>query len=59
MPILNQIIKETVDIYNEKRPHISNHMITTNQVHEQKKGKPLKLKQHQNKYDAVLVINLV
>ena len=28
--IMKQIIKETVEIYNEKRPHLSNHMLTPN-----------------------------
>ena len=35
--IMKQIIKETVDIYNEKRPHLSNHMLTPNQMHQQNK----------------------
>ena len=35
LPIIKQIIKETVDIYNEKRPHLSNHMLTPNQMHKQ------------------------
>ena len=37
LPIMKQIIKETVDIYNENRPHLSNHMLTPNQMHEQNK----------------------
>ncbi len=37
LPIMKQIIKETVDIYNEKRPHLSNHMLTPNQMHQQNK----------------------
>ena len=37
LPIMKQIIKETVHIYNEKRPHLSNHMLTPNQMHEQNK----------------------
>jgi putative transposase len=37
LPIMKQIIKETVAIYNEKRPHLSNHMLTPNQMHEQSK----------------------
>jgi len=35
LPVMKKIIKETVDIYNGKRPHISNHMLTPNQMHEQ------------------------
>ena len=34
---MKQIIKETVVIYNERRPHLSNHMLTPNQMHEQNK----------------------
>jgi transposase InsO family protein len=37
LPIMKQIIKETVHIYNEKRPHLSNYMLTPNQMHEQNK----------------------
>ena len=37
LPTMKQIIKETVDIYNEKRPHLSNHMLTPNQMHQQNK----------------------
>jgi putative transposase len=32
LPIMKQIIKETIEIYNEKRPHLSNHMLTPNQM---------------------------
>ena len=54
--IMKQIIKETVAIYNEKRPHLSNHMLTPNQMHKQDK---LKMKTYKNKnsikniFDAV------
>jgi len=37
LPIMKKIIKETVDIYNEKRPHLSNHRLTPNQMHQQNK----------------------
>lgn len=37
IPIMKQIIKETIAIYNEKRPHLSNHMLTPNQMHKQSK----------------------
>lgn len=33
--IINQIVKESVGIYNEIRPHYSNHMLTPNQMHSQ------------------------
>jgi putative transposase len=35
--IINQIIKESVVIYNETRPHYSNYMLTPNQMHSQNK----------------------
>ena len=56
MPIMKQIIKETVDIYNEKRPHLSNHMLTPNQMHQQNKliMKTYKTKNSiKNVFDAV------
>jgi transposase InsO family protein len=56
LPIMKQIIKETVDIYNEKRPHLSNHMLTPNQMHEQSKliMKTYKTKNSiKNVFDAV------
>jgi hypothetical protein len=37
LSIMKQIIKETITIYNEKRPHLSNHMLTPNQMHQQNK----------------------
>jgi hypothetical protein len=43
---MKQIIKETVDIYNGKRPHYSNHMLTPNQMHQQNK---LKIKTYKTK----------
>ena len=56
LSIMKQIIKETVDIYNEKRPHLSNHMLTPNQMHQQKKliMKTYKTKNSiKNVFDAV------
>jgi transposase InsO family protein len=56
LPIMKQIIKETVAIYNEKRPHLSNHMLTPNQMHEQNKliMKTYKTKNSiKNVFDAV------
>jgi transposase InsO family protein len=56
LPIMKQIIKETVDIYNEKRPHLSNHMLTPNQMHLQNKliMKTYKTKNSiKNVFDAV------
>ena len=56
LPIMKQIIKETVNIYNQKRPHLSNHMLTPNQMHEQSKVvmKTYKTKNSiKNVFDAV------
>ncbi|VXB51390.1 hypothetical protein FLAVO9AF_90063 [Flavobacterium sp. 9AF] len=32
---MKQIIKEVIQVYNQKRPHYSNHMLTPNQMHQQ------------------------
>jgi putative transposase len=56
LSIMKQIIKETVDIYNEKRPHLFNRMLTPNQMHQQKKliMKTYKTKNSiKNVFDAV------
>jgi transposase InsO family protein len=56
LPIMKQIIKETVNIYNEKRHHLSNHMLTPNKMHEQSKVvmKTYKTKNSiKNVFDAV------
>jgi transposase InsO family protein len=56
LPVMKKIIKETVDIYNEKRPHLSNHMLTPNQMHQQSKiqMKTYKTKNSiKNVFDAV------
>jgi transposase InsO family protein len=56
LPIMKQIIKETVAIYNERRPHLSNHMLTPNQMHDQSKliMKTYKTKNSiKNVFDAV------
>jgi len=56
LPVMKQIIKETVAIYNGKRPHLSNHMLTPNQMHQQNKirMKTYKTKNSiKNVFDAV------
>jgi len=56
LPIMKQIIKETIEIYNEKRPHLSNQMLTPNQMHQQCeiKMKTYKTKNSiKNVFDAV------
>lgn len=35
LDIMKKIVKEAIDIYNNKRPHYSNHMLTPEQMHEQ------------------------
>lgn len=37
--IMQKIVKEAIDIYNEIRPHYSNYMLTPNQMHNQNKIK--------------------
>ncbi|HUH51021.1 MAG TPA: integrase core domain-containing protein, partial [Flavobacterium sp.] len=37
LPIMKQIVKEAIEIYNNKRPHYSNFMLTPNQMHQQNK----------------------
>lgn len=35
--IIKLVVKESVEIYNNKRPHWSNHMLTPGQMHQQNK----------------------
>lgn len=37
--IMKLIVKEAVEIYNENRPHLSNYLLTPNQMHQQNKLK--------------------
>ena len=37
LPIMKALVKNAVEIYNNKRPHYSNHMLTPNQMHKQNK----------------------
>lgn len=39
LDLKKKLIKNAVDIYNDCRPHLSNHMLTPNQMHEQNKIK--------------------
>jgi transposase InsO family protein len=41
-----QVIKNVIEIYNDRRPHLSNHMLTPKQMHQQNK---LKRKQYKSK----------
>ena len=33
LPLMKELVKEAIDIYNNNRPHWSNHMLTPNQMH--------------------------
>jgi transposase InsO family protein len=44
--VKKQLIKNAIDIYNNQRPHLSNHMLTPKQMHQQNK---LKRKQYKSK----------
>lgn len=50
LPMMQQIVKDVIDIYNNKRPHWSNHMLTPDQMHQQAlvKIKTYKLKNSSN-----------
>lgn len=39
LPIMKLLVKNAIEIYNQKRPHYSNHMLTPNQMHQQNKIK--------------------
>jgi putative transposase len=56
LSIMKQIIKETVFVYNEKRPHFSNHMLTPNQMHKQSE---LKMKTYKTKNSIKNVFDAV
>lgn len=37
LPIMKLLVKNAIEIYNQKRPHYSNYMLTPNQMHQQNK----------------------
>jgi transposase InsO family protein len=37
LPVMKFLVKNAIQIYNEKRPHYSNYMLTPNQMHQQNK----------------------
>jgi transposase InsO family protein len=37
LPVMKLLVKNAIEIYNEKRPHHSNYMLTPNQMHQQNK----------------------
>jgi len=42
--IKRKLIKDAIEVYNNVRPHLSNHMLTPNKMHQQKKLKPKQYK---------------
>ena len=54
--IKRKIVEESIKIYNELRPHFSNHYLTPNQMHKQEK---LKIKTYKNKNQSKNVFALV
>ena len=51
-----QVVDESIQIYNEIRPHFSNHYLTPNQMHEQE---TLKMRTYKNKKQSKNVFALV
>ena len=37
LPVMKLLVKDAIEIYNQKRPHYSNYMRTPNQMHQQNK----------------------
>ena len=54
--IKRKIVEESIEIYNELRPHFSNHYLTPNQMHKQEK---LKIKTYKNKNQSKNLFALV
>lgn len=56
LPIMKQIIKEVVEIYNNKRSHYSNFMLTPNQMHVQNQ---IKMRTYKTKNSSKLLLTTV
>ena len=56
LPVMKQIIKEVVEIYNNKRPHYSNFMLTPNQMHVQNQ---IKMRTYKTKNSSKLLLTTV
>ena len=56
LPIMKKVIQEVVDIYNSKRPHLSNHMLTPNEMHKQES---MKIKTYKSKNSSNLMTTTV
>jgi transposase InsO family protein len=46
LDVIRQVVKESIQIYNQQRPHYSNHLLTPNQMHAQNK---IKMKTYKTK----------
>ncbi|MCU7617073.1 IS3 family transposase [Chryseobacterium sp. PBS4-4] len=55
-PLRRKIVDESIEIYNELRPHFSNHYLTPNQMHEQQ---TLQMKTYKTKNQSKNVFTLV
>jgi transposase InsO family protein len=57
LPEIAQIVKESIDIYNNKRPHYSSYMLTPRQMHNQQKMKIRTYKKNSCKKTLATVSN--
>ncbi|WP_259128545.1 IS3 family transposase [Chryseobacterium ginsenosidimutans] len=55
-PLRRKIVDESIEIYNELRPHFSNHYLTPNQMHQQQ---TLQMKTYKTKNQSKNVVALV
>ena len=44
LEITQHLVKNSIDIYNKERPHLSNSMLTPNQMHKQNENQNLQTK---------------
>ena len=54
--IMKRLVKDSVRVYNESRPHYSCHMLTPKQMHRQRE---MKMKTYKNKNSVENVLNTV
>lgn len=52
--VKKKLVKNAIEIYNTKRPHLSNEMLTPKQMHEQKKLKRKQYKSKKLNYDIIV-----
>ena len=53
LPIMKLLVKNAIEIYNQKRPHYSNYMLTLNQMHQQNK---IQMRTYKRKNTCIKVI---